>query len=57
VEFAAGDILLCPMNRPHWHGATPESSMTHIAVQESLNGTNIIWMQQVTDEEYRAGPA
>ncbi|MEZ5238273.1 MAG: cupin domain-containing protein [Microthrixaceae bacterium] len=35
-EFAAGDILLCPRYRPHWHGATPESSMTHVAIQEEL---------------------
>jgi len=57
LEFAAGDILLCPRNRPHWHGATPASSMTHVAIQESLDGTNINWMDQVTHEEYLAGPS
>ena len=35
-EFAAGDILLCPRDRRHWHGATPNSSMTHVAIQEML---------------------
>src|SRR4029078_10325309 len=40
-EFAAGDILLCPPDRRHWHGATPESSMTHVALQEPLDGTNV----------------
>ena len=56
-EFAAGDILLCPADRPHWHGATPESSMTHVAIQEALDGTMVTWMQHVTDEEYLAGRA
>jgi quercetin dioxygenase-like cupin family protein len=55
LEFAAGDILLCPADRPHWHGATPESSMTHVAIQETLDGANITWMQPVTDDEYFAG--
>jgi quercetin dioxygenase-like cupin family protein len=55
LEFAAGDILLCPRDTPHWHGATPESSMTHVAVQESLDGTNVTWMEKVTEEEYLAG--
>ncbi|HLM17125.1 MAG TPA: cupin domain-containing protein [Acidimicrobiia bacterium] len=53
-EFAAGDILLCPRDRPHWHGATPESRMTHVAVQEALDGTNVTWMEKVTDDEYLA---
>jgi quercetin dioxygenase-like cupin family protein len=56
LEFGAGDILLCPADRPHWHGATPESSMTHIAIQEALDGTMVTWMEKVTDEEYLAGP-
>jgi quercetin dioxygenase-like cupin family protein len=54
-EFAAGDIVLCPRDRRHWHGATPESSMTHVAIQEALDGTNVTWMEQVTDDEYLAG--
>jgi quercetin dioxygenase-like cupin family protein len=54
-EFAVGDILLCPAARPHWHGATPESSMTHVAIQESLDGTVVTWMEKVTDEDYMAG--
>jgi quercetin dioxygenase-like cupin family protein len=54
-EFAAGDILLCPRERRHWHGATPESSMTHVAIQEALDGTNVTWMEHVTDDEYLAG--
>src|SRR4051812_48628930 len=55
-EFAAGDILLCPRDRRHWHGATPESSMTHVAIQEMVDGTNVTWMEHVTDDEYLIGP-
>jgi quercetin dioxygenase-like cupin family protein len=54
-EFAAGDILLCPPNQRHWHGATPESSMTHVAIQEALDGSNVTWMEPVTEEQYLAG--
>lgn len=56
-QFKAGDILLCPRERPHWHGATPESSMTHVAIQEALDGTPVHWMAHVTDDVYLAGPA
>ncbi|MFV0259369.1 MAG: cupin domain-containing protein [Acidimicrobiales bacterium] len=54
-QFAAGDVLLCPPDRPHWHGATPDGPMTHVAIQEALDGTNVVWMHQVTDDEYLAG--
>ena len=36
----------------HWHGATPNERMTHIAIQERLDGKNVTWMEQVTDEQY-----
>ena len=55
VEFYAGDIMWCPPDRKHWHGATPTSSMTHIAIQEALNGAPVTWMEHVTDEHYLAG--
>jgi quercetin dioxygenase-like cupin family protein len=55
-EFAAGDILLCPRNQRHWHGATPESPMTHVAIQEALDGKNVTWMEKVTDDQYLVGP-
>lgn len=57
VEINAGDILWCPPGHKHWHGATPTTSMTHIAVQEALNGSVVNWMEKVTDAEYLAGPA
>jgi quercetin dioxygenase-like cupin family protein len=56
VEIHAGDIVTCPANHRHWHGATPTTAMTHIAVQEALDGKVVDWMEKVTDEEYLAGP-
>lgn len=57
LEFYAGDVLWCPPEHKHWHGATPHESMTHIAIQEALDGRNVTWMEKVTDEQYLAGPA
>jgi quercetin dioxygenase-like cupin family protein len=57
LEFHAGDILWCPPDRKHWHGATPTSAMTHIAIQEAQNGLPVTWMEHVTDEQYLGGPA
>lgn len=54
LEFQAGDILWCPADRKHWHGATPHQGMTHIAVQESVNGAPVTWLEKVSDEEYLA---
>ncbi len=56
IEFYAGDVLWCPPDHKHWHGATPTMAMTHIAVQESQNGSPVTWMEHVTDEQYLAGP-
>ncbi len=56
LEFHSGDVLWCPHDQKHWHGATPTSAMTHIAIQESLNGSPVTWMEHVTDEQYLAGP-
>lgn len=52
IEFHEGDIMWCPKDTPHWHGATPHGPMTHIALQEKLGDTNVTWMEHVTDEEY-----
>jgi quercetin dioxygenase-like cupin family protein len=54
LEFQTGDIMWCPAEHKHWHGATPHGAMTHIAIQESLNGSPVNWMEHVTDEEYLA---
>lgn len=54
LEFHAGDTLWCPAEHKHWHGATPHEAMTHIAIQESVNGTPVTWLEKVTDEQYLA---
>jgi quercetin dioxygenase-like cupin family protein len=56
VEVRAGDIIWCPPGHKHWHGATPTSMMTHIAIQEALDGKAVEWLEKVSDETYRAGP-
>ena len=56
VEIRAGDVIWCPPNHRHWHGATPTTSVTHIAIQEALDGRVVNWMEKVTDEQYLAGP-
>jgi quercetin dioxygenase-like cupin family protein len=48
-----GDIVWIPENVKHWHGATPETAMTHIAIAESVNGSPVDWMEKVSDEQYR----
>lgn len=55
VEIRAGDVIWCPPGHRHWHGATAMTSMTHIAIQEALDGSAVHWMEQVTDEQYLGG--
>lgn len=51
-EIRPGDVVWIPPNEKHWHGASPDNSMTHIAMQEALDGVFSTWMEHVTDEEY-----
>lgn len=51
-EVRPGDVVWFPPGEKHWHGATPATAMTHIAVQESLNGKNVDWMEKVSDAQY-----
>jgi len=51
-----GDVVWFAPGEKHWHGATATSAMTHIAIQEKLNGKTVDWMEQVSDEQYQ-GPA
>jgi quercetin dioxygenase-like cupin family protein len=53
-EIGPGDVVTCPPGVRHWHGATPTTSMTHIAIAESLDGTSVHWLQHVTEGEYLA---
>jgi quercetin dioxygenase-like cupin family protein len=55
-ELRAGDVVWFPPGLKHWHGAAPANAMTHIAVQESLNGKNVDWLEKVSDEQYGAHP-
>ena len=48
----AGDTVWIPPNEEHWHGATPTNSMSHIALQEAMNGTVANWLEKVIDEDY-----
>jgi quercetin dioxygenase-like cupin family protein len=49
-----GDVVWCPAGEKHWRGAMPNTAMTHIAIQEELDGKVVDWMEKVTDDQYRA---
>jgi quercetin dioxygenase-like cupin family protein len=53
-EIRPGDVIWCPRGIKHWHGATPTTAVTHIAVQEAENGKATDWKEKVSDEEYGA---
>jgi quercetin dioxygenase-like cupin family protein len=53
-EIQPGDVVWFPPGEKHWHGATPTTAMTHIAIQETMNGKAVDWLEKVTDEQYRA---
>jgi quercetin dioxygenase-like cupin family protein len=44
-------VVWCPQNENHWHGATATTAMTHIAIQEPLDGKVVEWMEKVSDEQ------
>jgi quercetin dioxygenase-like cupin family protein len=52
VEIKAGDVIWCPPGVKHWHGASPTTAMTHIAITGTVNGKNVDWLEMVTDEQY-----
>lgn len=52
-EIRPGDVVWFPPGLKHWHGASPTTAMTHIAIQESSGGKNVDWMEKVSDEQYR----
>ena len=51
-EIRTGDVVRIPPDVKHWHGASPTTAMTHIAIQEALNGKAVEWMEKVSDEQY-----
>jgi quercetin dioxygenase-like cupin family protein len=54
-EIRPGDVVWFAPNEKHWHGATPTNGITHIAIQEALDGKVVDWMEHVTDKEYLSG--
>ena len=52
-EIRKSDVIWIPPGVKHWHGATPNTAMTHIAIQEQLSGKAVEWMEKVTDDQYR----
>ena len=54
-EIRPGDVVWFAPGERHWHGASPRTAMTHIAIQESLDGKAVEWLEHVTDEQYGGG--
>ena len=52
-DIHPGDVIWFPPGEKHWHGTAPATAMTHIAIQENLNGKVVDWMEHVSDEQYR----
>jgi quercetin dioxygenase-like cupin family protein len=52
-EIKPGDVVWIPPGVKHWHGATPTTGMSHIAIAEALDGKAVDWLEKVTDEQYR----
>jgi 4-carboxymuconolactone decarboxylase len=51
-EIRPGDVVAIAANEKHWHGAAPQTAMSHIAIQEALDGKVVEWLEKVTDEQY-----
>ena len=54
-EIRPGDVVRFEPGEKHWHGASPTTAMTHIAIQEQLNGAAVDWLEKVTDAQYQGG--
>ena len=52
-EIHPGDLVWFEPGEKHWHGASPNTAMSHVAIAEALNGKAVDWMEKVTDEQYR----
>ena len=52
-EIRPGDVVWFSPDEKHWHGATPTTGMTHVAIQEALDGKVVEWMEKVSDEQYQ----
>ena len=56
-EIRPGDVVRFEPGEKHWHGASPTTAMTHIAIQEALDGKAVDWMEQASDEQYQSTPS
>lgn len=54
-DIRPGDVVWIPPGEKHWHGATATTAMSHIAIQEALDGSAVTWMEKVSDEDYGKG--
>ena len=52
-EIRQGDVVIIAPGEKHWHGAAPTTAMTHIAIQEKLDGKAVDWLEKVSDEQYQ----
>jgi len=52
-EVRPGDVIYFPPGLKHWHGASPTTAMSHLAIQETLNGKSVDWLEKVSDDQYR----
>ena len=55
-QIHPGDVVWFPPGEKHWHGAAPDSAMTHFAIAEQLDGRVVQWLEKVNDEQYNAKP-
>ncbi len=53
-DIRPGDVVVFAPGEKHWHGAAPTTAMTHIAIQEALDGKAVDWMEKVSDEQYQS---
>lgn len=53
-EIRPGDVIRFAPGEKHWHGAAPTTAMTHLAIQEKLDGKTVDWLEHVSDEQYQA---
>jgi quercetin dioxygenase-like cupin family protein len=51
-DIRAGDVVWIPPGEKHWHGAGPSTALTHLAIQEALDGVSVEWLEHVSDEQY-----
>jgi len=54
-EIRPGDVVWFPPGEKHWHGAAPTTAMTHLAIQERLDGRTVDWLEQVSDDQHQSG--